>query len=514
MNFLGFGNTNYDKVKKRFDKLEKRKDVKKLIKALYHKDKFFRRRSIEILLRLKNTESIDPLVDIALHDDDFYVRNDAVSALEQFGGAVKDKHYKTILNILKNDDDITSKERALSFVNSVGNIDSRFTDVLVKFLDSNEEGVQILAAQCLRHIKDPKVIEPLRNALNTSVRGNALWSLSMLTPFSLEVLNEVMYDESPNSYKDREVAAKALAETGLPALEYLVAALDHFDYEVRFIALQELEKINFIPRNQTENINYLFSKHFYHGSLSFNFNDKLEEFVKLDVSSIKLVVNKMSHHDWEIARLAAEALEKMSWNPKSLSEEVTYYIAKEDLENLSSLGDHAIEELKNALTHKSHKVQDIAAKALCKFNNKKVIEPILDYKFKSLRGDGDWYWSISRDISVAHNLFGDYTEIISKIFTWSESCAYDHLYVKEDTESALNKLCSLNTNISNNILHYLSKLKDVKGTVSGRDAGIVVDYSDHIEKANLELKSRGNPPYDPSVFLSEEEWIIQTISDK
>jgi len=63
-------------------------------------------------------------------------------------------------------------------------------------------------------------------------------------------------------------------------------------------------------------------------------------------------------------------------------------------------------------------------------------------------------------------------------------------------------------------LHLIADMKDEEYGASGRYAALVLRYTDHIEKAKLELQNRGNPSYDPSVFLSEKDWIIQQISSK
>lgn len=65
-------------------KMEKKKDVEGLIKALEHKNKGVRRNAATALGRLGDADAVEPLIKV-LNDKDFYVRGDAAKALGEIG---------------------------------------------------------------------------------------------------------------------------------------------------------------------------------------------------------------------------------------------------------------------------------------------------------------------------------------------------------------------------------------------------------------------------------------------
>jgi hypothetical protein len=112
------------------------------------------------------------------------------------------------------------------------------------------------------------------------------------------------------------------------------------------------------------------------------------------------------------------------------------------------------------------------------------------------------------------HIFGDYTELVVEAAARSEP--KDKTY--EMSEEAVKKLCEINTPISSNILHKVSAKSDYL-VFRGHDE-INTDYPvyDRInfepqrEMARNELGKRGNPPYDPKVYLDRDAWKLARAS--
>jgi len=192
----------------------------------------------------------------------------------------------------------------------------------------------------------------------------------------------------------------------------------------------------------------------------------------------------------------------------------------------------AIELLVKALEDKDSYVQDAAAKAIGEIGDLRVAEATINWLFtpkKTLMGHA-WYgtppptWykapSVERPglnyidswIDAMKNLFGDYTALLIKASISG---------IEEEWNEAVYKLCEISTQISSNILHKISTRKSVEYA----DAVFDEEKEAWIRKppvpvfrtesffhqrcmAKEELERRGNPPYDPSVYLNKEAWKL------
>jgi hypothetical protein len=108
------------------------------------------------------------------------------------------------------------------------------------------------------------------------------------------------------------------------------------------------------------------------------------------------------------------------------------------------------------------------------------------------------------------HILGDYTELIVRASAKGE--------LKEETYEmsmeAVKELCEINTPISSNILHKISAKADWL-VFRGHDE-INTDYpvydrtsfEPQREMARNELLKRGNPPYDPKIYLDRDAWKL------
>lgn len=70
-------------------------------------------------------------------------------------------------------------------------------------------------------------------------------------------------------------------------------------------------------------------------------------------------------------------------------------------------------------------------------------------------------------------------------------------------DDKIQKLCDIKTPITSNILHLIAKKKDTYDYgYHDSDLNGIMSFKDQREKAQKELKARGNPRYDPSCFTS------------
>ncbi|MFC1846499.1 hypothetical protein ACFLYS_00360 [Chloroflexota bacterium] len=122
-------------------------------------------------------------------------------------------------------------------------------------------------------------------------------------------------------------------------------------------------------------------------------------------------------------------------------------------------------------------------------------------------------------LQVLKKLLGDYTDLIMDVLAWEiTNISLETEEVELDSSrcyDAIKKLCDIDTPISSNILHKVSKLdKLITGSdrlFSGGTTTYTIHYLDfnkYNKIAKDELKRRGNPRYDPSVYLNEDVWSI------
>jgi hypothetical protein len=173
---------------------------------------------------------------------------------------------------------------------------------------------------------------------------------------------------------------------------------------------------------------------------------------------------------------------------------------------LGEIGDvRAVEPLVQVLKGGDIRVHRSALMALGNIGEKRSSGEVIEYLF---RNPGE-HWNLKR-------LFGDYAEIISQ----ASSCfsttdvspnPYRSEYANHLEMAPIVKLCNINSPISSNILHLVKKMQDIRLEISyscGSSSYGELFLGPIRELARKELERRGNPPYDPSVYLNEEAWKL------
>lgn len=162
---------------------------------------------------------------------------------------------------------------------------------------------------------------------------------------------------------------------------------------------------------------------------------------------------------------------------------------------------------------------------LCEIGDREAIEAIIDWIF--FLGQGA-VWLGSRIFTVENTpisgadhirilippevlpkLLGEYTNLILDIFTWKPTTDPERRDISRCDE-AIRRLCMTNTAVSSNILHKITKIYHLVVSNSGTGPVTVnyLGFKAQKQMAKEELKRRGNPRYDPSVYLDQDAWRI------
>lgn len=242
--------------------------------------------------------------------------------------------------------------------------------------------------------------------------------------------------------------------------------------------------------------------------------------------------------DGFVRKSTSEALEKLGWTPSNKEEEILYLIATAEWNKLVTLGKDAIHPLIDVLKDTTEDTRKQVLTTLGDIGDKCAVEALIEYLKKwcyweaaiSLGKIGDRRAAepilkfLLNNISkyepsnfnyrcqAFSNLFGIYTKIILNCFTYFYSGNDGKSRNLEQGENDIVQLTQFRTSIANNILHLITEIKDLRISVYTNYENDAASIDDTISFYNVrkiaskELKLRGNPPYNPYVFLDEKEW--------
>ncbi len=260
-------------VKPDIKKLEEKRNVKGLIKALKYKgDAYIRWKAAKILGKWKEERAIKGLVEL-LNDPDWHVRRNAVEALGNIGnkicvkevekllddknpyvraesatalGKIKDINSVEVLTRHLSDTHLEVKIRIIEAIGEIGDIRGLepLIDILKKGRDNRIEG---FVGEALGKIgKNPVAKEALINVLKYTTYPNIKWAISKAF-FDIKDKKVVDYLIKLLKEIDPFVRAQAIATLGEirdeKAFPYIVEALKDFAWEVRKEAAEALIKM-------------------------------------------------------------------------------------------------------------------------------------------------------------------------------------------------------------------------------------------------------------------------------
>jgi HEAT repeat protein len=244
------------------------------------------------------------------------------------------KNVKGLMKALCYKRDWLIRQTAAEALGEIG--DSCAVEPLIDALRDGEGNVRKAAAKALGKIGDSCAVLPLITSIKDTdgqVRKSATQALINLGEPAVKALVAALSDDSYRLH-----AAEALINIGKPTVKPLIAALIDKNKEVRFIAAKSLGTIG-DPRA----IEPL--------TAAIKDSDRrvrLEAIWALsrhgESSAVDPLVTALKDEDEYVCKIAAEALEKLGWNPEGEAG-AWYWIAKREWEILGNLGSMAVEPL-------------------------------------------------------------------------------------------------------------------------------------------------------------------------
>jgi len=405
-------------------KMEAKRDIEGLVKALKNRDEDVRRLAAAALGNIGDARAVEYLIE-ALRNEEWSTQNTVANSLEKIG----EPSVGPIIEALKDDNE---DARGL-FALVLGRIGGAQAIIpLADMLRDKNKIVRAEAVIALGSIKDTRIIEALPKALedkDTYVRNRAVtvWGNITKSERAIGPLIKVLTnDHVIGSIRKR--AVDALVEIGKPAVEPLLQVLrDESDYAKCYAALA-LSRIR-------------------------------------DSRAVGPLIQALKDKKVVVRTAAAEALG-----------EIGYKMAVEPLLQL----------LKN---DKNEFVRNGTIKALGEIRDSRAVESLLKILFSS-NGElgGEALLKIAPNSAISKEIMQE---------TIYASGRYKSFW-------AVEKLCSIKSPVTNNLLILISKKEDVMVTdhdERGKPTEELQEFSKERQMALNELARRGSPNYDSSAFL-------------
>ena len=239
-----------DSLEKEFkpdiDELEKKKDIKGLIRALKNEDYIVRKEAARSLTRVGDESAVESLIEALNYEswEDSYsvlisIRESAADALGNIGDR---RAVNPLINSLFGDSDEEVRWKAAAALGKIG--DPSAVEPLIKALDDKSWGVRKNSSNALGNIGDSKALDPLLKAMNDKdwhVRKYTAVALGKIKDDkSIKTLVNALNDE------DSDVRWKsliALGNIGEASFEPLLKEFKSDDWHMRARAAQVLGKI-------------------------------------------------------------------------------------------------------------------------------------------------------------------------------------------------------------------------------------------------------------------------------
>ncbi len=158
------------------EKMEAKRDVKGLVKALKNYDSNIRTAASEALVKIGDAHAVEELISVVFKSKEYDVHWRAADALAKIGGRAVD----ALVPALKN----SNADIRASVANILGNIgDKRPVDELIALLQDLNADVRAVAAEALVKIGDDRAMEGLLAALKSpdgNIRASAAGALAKM----------------------------------------------------------------------------------------------------------------------------------------------------------------------------------------------------------------------------------------------------------------------------------------------------------------------------------------------
>jgi len=219
-----------------------------------------------------------------------------------------------------------------------------------------------------------KVLFPLDLITDTRQMKNSIcFVLSMVVfPLLLSGCSGIRYNiakanlESSSPAKQIQ-AAKAAAYWGETRLINSLVPLLHDRYsDVRQAAAEALDKLDWKPENDTEK------------ALYFVASQKWDKCIEMGSPAKGPLLTVLKDSDIKVRRKAAQALDKMVWEPQSIVENVSYFVVKQELHESVKMDSQAVDILTTVLKEDvDETILKVAINALEETGDKRAVESLI-----------------------------------------------------------------------------------------------------------------------------------------
>jgi len=536
------------------ERLKKNKDIRGLEKALNNKDPVIRRKAIEAIGKIDSREAIDVLVkctgikdeamrptlistlalkasDIRTGDPFEYIKNRAEKSLIDMGPEIAESLIDLYIRGYGN----KTAVKKIIFVIGRSEI-VPIIDLLkrkISFFSSNPDKYESWYYPNVTHkhnleelsleiiMKSGKqAAKPLCSLLKDGDKNVSSWAALMLSKIECEEALDYLVDILNDS--DKKVRLNVINALGkIKSEKSATALLDSFRDEEEWDIRNNLKRA---------------LKNIGKGALA-----PLAKAIKSDNEKVKLgaaevlsdmegkeeiegeMISALNDSNWEVREFIVRALGDI----KNVDAEDALVGAVDDssskvrVEVVNSLEKIGSEEAKKALLKFLEDgdmfVRYRAAFALGRLGEPAAIDQLMRFLFEVPRAP------VSQEIKEVNDIFIGLIpksllteDIIYYAISASTYCDYiktgaaGRVYptvTLEKSESAVEKLCNIKSPMASNLLHLIAGKKDIEVTITSDCANedwsktYKLDFNDQRLKARDELEIRGNPPYNPALYL-------------
>lgn len=537
------------------EKLKKNKDIRGLEKALVNKDPVIRRKAMEAIGKIDSRGAIDTLVKYT------GIKDDAIKPTLIFTLSLKasDARESDLFDYIKNKAEKSLIDMGPEAVESLidlyirGYGDKRAIKEIITAI--GKSGIVSIIDSLKRKISyfdsSPDKYDSWYYPNVTHKHNLNQLSSEIITTAGKQAVKSLCNLLQDGDKNVRSWAALMLSKIECEeALDYLIDALSDSDKKVRLSVINALGKIK--SEKSAEALIYSFGdeKEWEPGS------SIKEAIKKMGKSALAPLVKAIKDDDEKVRLIAAKILPDIEGKEEAIEEmitalgdnnrEVRDYMARalgevkgvnaekalitaiDDsdirvrvsvIDSLGRIGSiEARKALMKSLEDNSRFVRYRAALTLGRLGDPVAIDQLMRYLFEIPEAP------FSEKLKEVNNILNglipksSLTEDII-YYTLSASTYGDHIIktgtfsrgrpspMLEQSDSAVEKLCNTKSPIASNILHLIAEKKDIEVTITSDCANedwsktYKLDFNEQRLKAREELKKRGNPPYNPAIYI-------------
>ena len=370
---------------------ERHENIESLIKALKEEDKRIRKEIVRVLGEIGDQKAIEPLIH-ALKDADFIIRWYIAIALGKIGGPAKE-----LLIMALEDEDLKVRLGAIMALGEIG--DTKAIEPLIKFLKDENSDIRFRAAEALEKMGWKSDNE--KDQLYFLFAKKQWRELKGVGEPAEELLKKALKDEDPTVRRGAAMILKEIEYKKLVALvksgdketiEPLIKPLQNEDWESRVRAVEVLDKLGWVPKNDIEKAYYLIAK------------QKWGELLELGEIAVDVLIKTIEVVDFDDVWCDLIYALGRTGHPKAielltrlLKESSEVYIAAGILSALSRIRDEkVVEPLMDGLDYISSTDVDVSGavlRALGEIGDMRALDCLiwaLDSEYDEIRNEAAW----------------------------------------------------------------------------------------------------------------------------